>query len=170
MRPDFTHLTILVDRSASMWGYKDIIEKEINKILQDIASTSQYIELTVIYADNEYKIECQNRDLKQNPIQIQIHPRFRTAILDAIGTTIIDNGCYFTSLAEEQRPAKVILIILTDGNDNNSTMFDQAQIIQMIQEQSERYQWHIFVVGTQSLVDKPNNEIAQAFSQIRKEI
>lgn len=74
-------------------------------------------------------------------------PRGSTALLDAIGTSIHDTGRRLEKLPEEQRPSKVVCVIITDGFENASRKFDRKQIDELIREQRDKYQWEFVFLG-----------------------
>lgn len=47
------------------------------------------------------------------------------------------------------RPSKVIVVIITDGQENASKEFDGRQIARLIEEQKQKYAWEFFSLGTE---------------------
>lgn len=86
-------------------------------------------------------------------------PRGMTALLDAIGRTINTTGERLAAMAEEQRPGKVIFVILTDGQENTSREMTLEQINQMITRQTEVYNWDFVFIGA-------NQDAIQTGSQL----
>jgi hypothetical protein len=74
-------------------------------------------------------------------------PRARTALLDAIGRTIIATGALLSAKPDHERPEHVIFVILTDGQENASREFSLGQIKDMIQHQTNQYKWHFVYLG-----------------------
>jgi hypothetical protein len=74
-------------------------------------------------------------------------PRGNTALLDAIGRTINTVGERLDHTPEQERPGKVLIVILTDGLENASKEFSLEQINQMIQHQREVYSWEFIFLG-----------------------
>ena len=78
-------------------------------------------------------------------------PRGWTALYDAIGKQIIETGKKLKDMEEEDRPEKVIFVILTDGEENQSKEFRGEQgrqaIQQMITHQTEKYSWAFMFLG-----------------------
>mgnify|MGYP001797460620 CR=1 FL=1 len=54
--------------------------------------------------------------------------RGMTALLDAVGKTILDVGNRLSKTSEEQRPSKVIFVITTDGMENASREFTYEKV------------------------------------------
>jgi hypothetical protein len=72
---------------------------------------------------------------------------FGTPLLDAIGAGITRTGEYLSALAEEERPEKVIVVILTDGEENQSSEFVHEQVMGLIKSQTEIYKWDFVFLG-----------------------
>jgi len=65
-------------------------------------------------------------------------PRASTPLLDAMGRGIIDLEKSLSELSEADRPAKVVMVVVTDGQENASREFRKEQIEKMIKEQIEK--------------------------------
>lgn len=60
-------------------------------------------------------------------------PRAATPLLDAIGRGINDLEQRLSGMSEEEKPAHVVMLIVTDGQENASHEFTQKQITRMIE-------------------------------------
>lgn len=70
-----------------------------------------------------------------------------TALLDAIGMTINATGSKLAAMKEEDRPSKVIVVVITDGAENYSKEFTRDKILEMIAHQREKYSWEFVFLG-----------------------
>src|SRR5208337_3133330 len=74
-----------------------------------------------------------------------------TALLDAVARTIITTGQRLEAMKEEERPARVIVAILTDGQENSSLEFGgpdgRTKVFGMIKKQTEQYNWVFVFIG-----------------------
>ena len=68
-------------------------------------------------------------------------PRAATPLLDAIGRGINDLEKSLTEIEENERPSRVIMVIITDGQENSSVEFRKNQIEKMIKEKQEKSDW-----------------------------
>jgi hypothetical protein len=68
-------------------------------------------------------------------------PRASTPLLDALGRGINDLEKSLSELKEEDRPSKVVLVVVTDGQENSSREFRKDQIEKMVKEKTERSSW-----------------------------
>jgi hypothetical protein len=104
---------------------------------------------TLVQFDDQYEIVHDGINIKEVPelIAETFVPRGWTALLDAIGRTVNTTGARLAALSEDERPSKVIFLILTDGEENKSTEFTRAKINEMIKHQTEVYQWDFVFLG-----------------------
>jgi hypothetical protein len=58
-----------------------------------------------------------------------------------MGRAINDFEQNLAELTEEERPAKVVLVVVTDGQENASREFHKEQIEKMIKEKTEKSGW-----------------------------
>jgi hypothetical protein len=50
-------------------------------------------------------------------------------------------------MAEDERPSKVIVLIITDGEENASREFNYEQIKEMVERQTKVYNWEFLFFG-----------------------
>lgn len=70
-----------------------------------------------------------------------------TALLDAIAKTVDATGNKLAAMKEEDRPSKVIFVIITDGQENYSREFNRAAVMERIKHQREKYSWEFVFLG-----------------------
>lgn len=70
-----------------------------------------------------------------------------TALLDAIGVTVEEVGYQLAMTHEDERPSKVIVVILTDGHENSSVIWSKEAVAAQIQHQQEFYGWEFVFLG-----------------------
>jgi hypothetical protein len=87
--------------------------------------------------------------LQQVPemVDADYRPSGCTALLDAVGGTITSIGKRLAAMPEPARPGKVILVIMTDGEENSSKRFSKPQVKAMIETQQTAYKWDIKFIG-----------------------
>ena len=67
--------------------------------------------------------------------------------MDAIGRTIDELGRQLSDLPEKDRPAQVIVTILTDGLENASQRYTWKDVSERIKHQSDFYKWTFLFLG-----------------------
>lgn len=146
-----TDINIILDSSGSM-GMGEIYNATIlgyNRFL------SQQKEIKDSARINFYQFNV-GRQTVYLDRDIQVAPEltketFRTgggtALLDAMGQTIDDIGSRLRNLPEKDRPEQVLVVIITDGEENSSRVFTKDQVEEKIKHQTDVYKWQFVYVG-----------------------
>ena len=148
MKKDLTELVFILDRSGSMsgleqdtiGGYNSLIEKQKNEPGEAIIST--------VLFDDKYELLHNRADL-QNVMPItgkEYFVRGSTALLDAIGATLNSIKNAQQGMAEEERPEKVLVAIITDGQENSSHEYSYGKVKTLIEAQKEKG-WEFLFIG-----------------------
>lgn len=145
---DKTELVLVVDRSGSMSTIKNDAEGGINSFIEEQKKAPGQATLTMCQFDTEYEFVCKGTPI-QDVVPYHLHPRGGTALNDAIGRTINETGQRLAALPEHERPALVIFLVVTDGEENSSREFTGPQIKQMIEHQRDKYNWNFNFLGTE---------------------
>lgn len=168
MRDNLTQIVCILDRSGSMsnlatdtiGGYNTFIENQ--KLLPGEAW------VTTVLFDDMYELLLNSEDIKTvKPItEKEYFARGMTSLYDAIGKTINDVGHKLAMKADEERPSKVIVVIITDGMENSSKEYDKNRVKEMITHQSEKYSWQFIFMGANidSAAEASSIGILKAFS------
>jgi len=145
-----TDITVVLDRSGSMQVTRTDAMNGFNALVEDQKRLPGEAWLSLVQFDDQYQV-----DYTETPIVAvaeltpdRYQPRGSTALLDAIGQTIDAIGNRLSARPERDRPEKVIVVIITDGEENASRMFNAHQISQKIAHQRDVYKWEILFVGS----------------------
>ena len=149
MKENYTHIAVVLDRSGSMDSIKDDTIGGFNTFLKGQKEAPGEATFTLIQFDHEYTPVYEMDDVKYilplGPATYQ--PRGSTALLDAIGRTISETGTALSKMREEDRPAKVVFVVITDGFENASREFSADTIKDMISCQTHIYKWEFVFLG-----------------------
>lgn len=147
MNKDYTHIAIVLDRSGSMSGaWPDVVGGYENIVKENKALPGKCT-FTVAAFDDKYDLIEDFVDIQNVKEKLTIVPRGFTALLDAIGKTIVSVGEKLAALAENERPEKVVVMVQTDGYENMSREFTAAAVKKMIEDQTEKYKWEFIFLG-----------------------
>jgi uncharacterized protein YegL len=150
MREGHDEIICILDKSGSMQTLrKDAVGGINNFILEQQKVPDRTGDLTVILFNHEYTVLRSKVDLKY-ATQITDDEYMTdglTALLDAIGRTIDDVGKRLHNTPEENRPENVIVVIMTDGLENNSVDYTRDQINKMVTHQQTVYKWTFVFLG-----------------------
>ena len=124
MNANLTEIIFLMDRSGSMEGLESDTIGGFNAFIENQKKMEGELIVTTVLFDDKYELLWNGI----NPEKVRLTSkeyfvRGCTALLDAIGKTIIDVGCRLSNTQENHKPSKVIFVITTDGMENASKDF-----------------------------------------------
>jgi uncharacterized protein YegL len=133
--PTKAWLSMLVDRSGSMGSLGSEVLSGIQTYLEQIqaSDTEDGSSTSVLLStfDNTYELAHDGLDLPEALkaiTQHDIQPRGMTALWDGIGFVLRDTETKIAALPACDKPDKVIVFILTDGQENASRTWSQATV------------------------------------------
>lgn len=148
MKKDKTEIIILLDRSGSMDLIKEDMEGGIKTFIEDQRTISGDCRVSYYRFDNEWEMVFDNIDINHKDAnEIKLRPRGATALLDAIGKTVNVVGERLEKTPENDRPEKIVFVIITDGLENDSREFSREQVMEKIKHQEEKYNWEFVYLG-----------------------
>ncbi len=157
MKEGLSEIVCIIDRSGSMGAICNDAIGGFNTFLEGQKQLPGEATLTYVQFNDKYEIIHENKPLKDvKPINKKIYvPDGTTALLDAVGKTIDAVGKRLANTPEENRPEKVIVAILTDGEENSSHHYELSSIKSMIEHQRSKYSWEfIFLAANQDAFDE----------------
>ena len=146
MLDDLTDITLVLDRSGSMSAIKNAMEEALAKLLEEQKAAPGRAHLTVYQFDDVFECVVQGIDLRMAD-PIRIHPRNRTALIDAIGCAINLTGARIERCNEQFRPGKVVFVIISDGLENASKEYTRGAVYDAVCHQREKYSWQFVFLG-----------------------
>ncbi len=145
MKKGCTHLSVILDRTGSMESIRDDTIGGFNTFLEEQKKQGGEATLTLVQFDTQdpYKVIHDFVPIRRVPALTRetYVPRASTPLLDAIGRGINDLECRLSRLPKKERPAKVVMVIITDGQENSSREFRKDRIEKMIGEHEEKDDW-----------------------------
>jgi uncharacterized protein YegL len=145
-KPNSTEIVFVLDRSGSMQDIAKDMEGGFNEFIKQQKTVPGECSVTLVQFDTEYEVVYAGTALDKVPA-LKLEPRGMTALLDAVGTAVQTTGLRLSLLPENQRPSKVIVVVLTDGQENSSKEYTSARVADMIKLQREKYQWDFVFLG-----------------------
>lgn len=146
MDKNYTHITVVLDRSGSMMTCKDDAEGGFNSFVKDQKALPGKCTFTMVEFDDKYDVVYNNVPI-EDVTEYALIPRGWTALLDAVGKAIVTTGERLENMPENRRPSKVIFVIITDGQENSSKEYTRSQIKEMITRQTDEYNWQFTFIG-----------------------
>ncbi|MFF2875132.1 VWA domain-containing protein [Gottfriedia sp. NPDC057991] len=148
MNNNKTEIIFLIDRSGSMAGLERDTIGGFNAFIKKQSSFDGETNVTTVLFDDQYEvlwtgINAHEVKLTENEYFV----RGTTALLDAVGKTILNVGNRLSLSSEMERPGKVIFVITTDGLENASVEFTYSKVKHLIHHQQEKYNWEFIFMG-----------------------
>jgi uncharacterized protein YegL len=148
MNMNLTEIIFLLDRSGSMSGFESDTIGGFNGFIEKQSQLDGETIVTAVLFDDEYEVvwngvEANNARLTNKNYYV----RGCTALLDAVGKTILDVVYRLSKTSEDKKPGKVIFVITTDGLENASREFTYEKVKHLIKHQQEKYNWEFIFLG-----------------------
>ena len=145
---DATEIVVVLDKSGSMAATKDDVIGGFNRFLEDQKRLPGECALTMVMFDQGYELKpaCPVRDVQ--PLSDKTYvPGGMTALLDAVGKAVTETGRRLAELEESQRPDKVLVVVITDGEENSSREHTVQAVRNMVEHQQGKYSWKFMFLG-----------------------
>lgn len=145
----FTSINVIIDRSSSMSHLTAETISNFNKFLAEQKAEPGEATFTLCTFSTDHTLvhDCLALNLVPELNNETYVARGSTALYDALGDTINAVGARLAAMPEEERPSKVIFLIITDGEENSSRRFTNAQVKSMVSHQRDKYKWEFVFMG-----------------------
>lgn len=149
MKKDFTVINVIIDASGSMEALTKDTLGGFNTFLKEQKALPGEARLTLCTFDTVPKVIHEFANIKTvKPLTAkQYSPSGMTALLDALGQIIENTGKTLYAMSEDEKPQNVIVVVITDGQENSSKKFDRAKIAEMVKHQQDVYNWQFLFFG-----------------------
>ena len=153
-------IIVVLDRSGSMQSIKNETISGFNSFVSEQKKLDYRSSLTLVQFDDRYQIDYESVDINKVP-ELNTDtfvPRGLTALLDAIGKTIKTTRDRYGKLVKNDLPDKTIFVIITDGQENNSTKYNRKRIFKKIRKMEKEHNWEfVFLGANQDAISEANN-------------
>jgi hypothetical protein len=145
---NLTEIIFLIDRSGSMGGLESDTIGGFNAVIEKQKQMSGATMVTTVLFDDKYELLWSGVNAEKVRLtEKEYFVRGCTALLDAVGKTILDVGCRLSNTLEVDRPDKIIFVITTDGMENASREFTYEKVRELIKHQQDKYNWEFIFLG-----------------------
>ena len=153
---DRTHICMILDRTGSMESIKQDTIGGFNSYIAAQKSLPTPATFTLVQFDSQDPFEVIH---KFTDIQMVADltgqtyvPRASTPLYDAVGRGINDLKAGLGALPEALRPKKIVMVIVTDGQENASREFTGVQVRKMIADAKEAGWQFVFLSADESAI------------------
>jgi uncharacterized protein YegL len=149
-KKDYTHIVVILDKSGSMAGLTNDVIGGFNKFLKAQQELPGEATMSLIQFATYYYEEYTFTPIKEVP------PLTRTSYEpDGCSTRLRDSLCKALISIEKElerftefsAPEKVVVVVITDGAENDSEEFDHKTMIAKSLECQEEKKWEFVYLG-----------------------
>ena len=153
---DRTHFSVILDRTGSMESIRQDTIGGFNAFLSEQQAQPSPATLTLVQFDSQdpYEVLQSFTPIGMVPplTPATFVPRASTPLLDAIGRGINDLAARLDALTVDQRPAKVVFVIVTDGQENASREFTGEKVRAMLSERRKAGWQFVFLSADETAI------------------
>lgn len=149
MNNNLTELVFILDKSGSMSGLEKDTIGGFNSMLDKQRKEDGDVVISTVLFDDSVQVLHDRRgiDTIDNLTDMDYQVGGSTALLDALGKSIKHVNKVQKSLPEDERPAKTMFVITTDGQENSSHEYSYEKIKKMVENKQEKKQWEFLFLG-----------------------
>lgn len=144
-----TEMIFILDRSGSMRHLEEDTIGSFNSLIDKQKQEEGQAFITTVLFNNETKLIHLHQDIHEvNELtKKDYYASGSTSLLDAVGETVREIRFHYNDQLREERPDKVIFVIITDGMENSSTTFTASEVRKMIETSKQKYDWEFLFIG-----------------------
>ena len=139
----FTYITVLLDRSGSMYKIKDDTEGGFNNFLNEQKQVDGEANISLYQFDNVFETVYENINI-QLAKELVLEPRSSTALIDSIVESIEKTEKKIKGLKD--KPDNVLFVIITDGEENDSEKYTRKEAFKKISNK-RKAGWEFLFIG-----------------------
>lgn len=149
MERGLTELVFILDKGGSMGGLETDTIGGYNAMLKKQQALDGECHITTVLFNDGYQLLHDRIDIKavSQITENEYSVGGSTALFDAIGRTIHKIGDAQKHTSEEYRAEIVMVVIITDGEENSSREYSAERIKGMIERQKTKYGWEFIFLG-----------------------
>lgn len=149
MENKITELVFILDRSGSMAGLESDTIGGFNSLIKKQKAESEECYVSTVLFDNISEVLHDRVRLSEIPPMTEkdYYTRGCTALVDAIGGAIRHIRNIHKYVRPEDVPAHTMFVIITDGCENASRIYDSDTVKAMIEEQKKEHGWEFLFIG-----------------------
>ena len=161
MNNNFVELVFILDASGSMYSLTDDTIGSYNSLLEEQKNQDGECIVSTVIFNHNIKVVHDRVDIKNvAPLtKSDYQPGGCTALYDAVGSTIDNIGKKLSDTPEEDRPCKVMVVIVTDGLENASREYTSKDVKSRIEHQRDKYNWDFNFIGANIDVEEAAQDI-----------
>ncbi len=149
MNPNLTEIVFIIDRSGSMAGLEADTVGGFNAMVERQKKEDGAALLSAVLFSNSSEVLYDRVDIRK--VEPLTDAQYRvggcTALLDAVGDAVQHIKNVHKYARSEDRPAKTVFVITTDGMENASRRHSYESVQALIRRMREQYGWEFLFLG-----------------------
>jgi hypothetical protein len=142
-----TEIVVLLDRSGSMTSIASAMKSGFDELVT-AHKQNPTTRFTLVQFDsgNPYERVYTACPVGEVPALV-LEPRGLTPLLDTFCKAIDETGRRLADTPEADRPAKVLFVVITDGEENASRLHTRQDVKVRVEHQTSKYNWQFLYLG-----------------------
>jgi len=148
MKENRTLIVLIVDNSGSIESIRGDMEGALDALIKDQKTVDG--ECFISYYPFDSKIIVEERKemvVLKDFGKIRITPRGGTALYKSVCEVIDSVGVQLSKISEDKRPERVLVAIVTDGDENSSGAVTGDDVKKRVAHQESVYKWKFVYLG-----------------------
>lgn len=149
MNKNLVEVGFVIDASGSMGHLRNDTIGGFNSVIESQKSQEGETRISAVVFNSNVKTVYENTPVDDIvPLNNDTYKTWGcTALYDAMGTLIDSIGKRLANTSEEERPGKVLVVVITDGEENASQKYTFADIKEKVEHQQTVYSWEFMFLG-----------------------
>ena len=138
-------LVLVIDRSSSIHPFRGAMLRGLQDVIDRQASSPGTSSISVVAFDEQVEI----MHVLQHPqnVRLTLDAGGRTALHDGLGMAILTVHEATERLPEPDRPWRTQVVLVTDGSENASRLYDLDTIRALVARQRSLYGWRFMLLA-----------------------
>jgi hypothetical protein len=148
--PNYTDVLLILDRSGSMMPKRFDTIGGRNSFVEQQAKNAGRCTFTEVQFADDYRITHEFMPIGDvRPLTGETYDAngYSTSLYDAVGRAVTEHGAKLAAMPEATRPGLVVVVVLTDGQENSSKEWNLERVRALIQQQTDVYKWSVQFLG-----------------------
>ena len=147
MKENYVNVCFVIDQSGSMYGSETDVIGGFQKVIDEQRAVKEGKCTVSMFKFEDEVEECfVGKDVNEVG-ELEYQPGGCTALNDAVCIAVDRIGDWLAAMPESERPAKNMVVVITDGMENASRRFTYKDVKARIDHQTDKYGWTFVYLG-----------------------
>ncbi len=147
MKENYVNVCFIIDQSGSMYGSETDVIGGFQKVIEEQRAVKEGKCTVSMFKFEDEVEECFVGKDVNDVGELEYEPGGCTALNDAVCIAVDRVGEWLAAMPESERPAKNMVVVITDGQENASRLYTHKDARERIQHQTDKYGWTFVYLG-----------------------